>query len=185
MNESQHLYAFLCMLALLNETNDCDGQLEILNAQFYLVHVCDTVFLRICNLWLSTSKYIHQGTYSSPWLTNVKNILNIKHWLFVWANQNTINLELLKRVLSIRLNDQFKQTWFSEVFASSKCSNYRIFKTELKLEDYLLTLSTSLTCSFTKHRCRHRRPIEIGCRQNVERNSRKCTKCDSNEIGDE
>lgn len=125
------------------------------------------------------------GTYSSPWLVNVKSILNNAGFSYMWQSQQ-VNTNTLKNLLKDRLQDQFRQTWAAEVFASPKCLNYRIFKHELKLESYLLQLPNNLRHVFTKFRCRnHKLPIEIGAYQNVERRFRLCTKCNSGKLGDE
>lgn len=127
------------------------------------------------------------GTYSSPWLVNIKNILNNTGLSYMWLNQN-INgdIESLKQELRTRLHDQYRQSWSAEVFASGKCLNYRIFKTELKFEMYLLQLPPPLCHIVTKFRCRnHKLPIEIGCHNNIDRNLRLCNRCDLGEIGDE
>ncbi len=127
------------------------------------------------------------GVYSSPWLTNIRNILNEAGLSYMWQSQIcTDSIQNLKYQLKTRLQDQFLQTWSSEISNSSKCINYRMFKHELKLEEYLLKLSTPLCRSLSKFRCRnHRLPIEIGAHFNVARNLRVCTRCMSNDIGDE
>ena len=52
----------------------------------------------------------------------------------------------------------------SEINISSKCINYRMFKTSLHLEDYLLKLSYHQRYTMAKFRCRnHNLPIESGC----------------------
>ena len=62
--------------------------------------------------------------------------------------------------------------------------DYRMFKTSLHLEDYLLTLSYHQRCTMARYRCRnHNLPIESGCRTNIPRNLRVCELC--NDLGDE
>ena len=82
------------------------------------------------------------------------------------------------------IREQFLQKWSSEINISSKCINYRMFKTSLHLEDYLLTLSYYQRCTMARFRCRnHNLPIEAGCRTNIPRNLRICELC--NDLGDE
>ena len=81
---------------------------------------------------------------------------------------------------------QFKQNWLSDIFDSNKCINYRIFKTELHCEKYLLSLPTKLYSSLLKFRVsNHKLPIERGRHLNIDRNMRKCNLCDMNVICDE
>ena len=61
---------------------------------------------------------------------------------------------------------------------SSKCLNYIIFKSYLKLEQYLTNLRYSQRVWMTRFRCRnHKLPIEAGCRHGVSRENRIYTHC--------
>lgn len=127
------------------------------------------------------------GVYSSPWLLNVKNILNECGLSYIWLSQNiNEDIESFKNEIKVNLHDQYQQTWSSAVFQSPKCLNYRIFKPDLKFETYLTDLPQSLSRFVTKFRCRnHTLPIEAGCHKNTARHQRLCTKCESGELGDE
>ena len=127
------------------------------------------------------------GIYSSPWITNVRDILNDSGFSYMWLYQtSTTTNDSFRAQLKVRLQDQFQQTWSSEVFNSSKCINYRMFKSKLQFEEYLLKLPRSLCRSFTRFRCRnHKLPIELGAHLNIVRDMRVCSKCNSNAIGDE
>lgn len=105
---------------------------------------------------------------------------------YIWENQTICSYNWLKSIVKEILQNQFVQDWRSIVDNSPKCINYRIFKTNLNLEKYLLILPTDLRITFTKLRtCNHRFPIETGRWHNIEKHLRKCTMCDSNSIGDE
>ena len=84
------------------------------------------------------------------------------------------------------LESQFIQEWHSSVENSSKCTNYRIFKTAFGFEDYLTKLPKDLRNAFVKFRTtNHRLPIETGRWRNIDRSLRFCTLCNKNCIGDE
>ena len=88
----------------------------------------------------------------------------------------------------MRSKDQFSQNWASELFDSSKCLNYRMFKINFEYENYLgiLEYNISHRIVFTKFRCRNSKlPIETGSHNNVPRELRICLKCNSNTIRDE
>ena len=60
------------------------------------------------------------------------------------------NIFCFKNEVQLRTKDQFRQNWASEVFDSSKCLNYRMFKTNFKYENYLSILEDSQRIVFTK-----------------------------------
>ena len=72
------------------------------------------------------------------------------------------------------------------MFQSPKGLNYRIFKNDFCLEHYLNDLSFKDAVKLCKFRtCNINLPIEKGRWLNIPRNERKCTLCNSDEIGDE
>ena len=87
----------------------------------------------------------------------------------------------------LTLTDQFKQNWQSTVQSSPKALNYRMYKDELKLENYdlnVLSKKDAITlCRFCI--CNHHLPIESGRSVNIPRNERICYHCNNQEIGDE
>ena len=63
---------------------------------------------------------------------------------------------------------------------------YRIYKIELKLENYLLCLPKNLAIALCKFRCLNSNlPVEKGRFYGIERANRLCTLCNRQEIGDE
>ena len=67
---------------------------------------------------------------------------------YMWISQNPQNSEWLANTVLQKSQDQYKQLWSASVHESSKCVNYRIFKTEHKFENYLLYLPFKLRKSF-------------------------------------
>ena len=123
--------------------------------------------------------------FHSNWLKFVKNILDNNGFSFVWIFQKVNSNTGFKHTLLQRLNDQFRQNWSSDINTSSACSNYRIFKTVHKLENYLIELPPSLMHHYCKFRTGNTRlPIVQGRYNNIEREDRICTLCNSG-IGDE
>ena len=66
-------------------------------------------------------------------------ILNSCGLSYVWIYQDFRNINWLKTFINDTLKKQYVQEWSSTVESSSKCLNYRIFKTNFILEGYLLT----------------------------------------------
>ena len=129
-------------------------------------------------------KMYKNDTFCSPWVTTVKNILEGCGFAGAWEHQRLpFSTNHFKVILQQRIRDQFLQKWSAEINISSKCINYKMFKTSLHLEDYLITLSYHQRCTMAKLRCRnHYLPIESGCRTDIPRNLRVCELC--NDLGD-
>jgi hypothetical protein len=67
------------------------------------------------------------------------------------ANANFQKHRVAKKSIKQTLLDQFLQDWNSSVHSSPKASNYRIFKTEFKFEEYfnILDEQNSFLLCFT------------------------------------
>ena len=59
---------------------------------------------------------------------------------------------LLLNKMEKSLQDQYLQLWHSNIFNSSKCTNYRIYKTDHKYEHYLDVLPIFNAQKFNKFR---------------------------------
>ena len=100
--------------------------------------------------------------------------------------QNCISDKWLKLVVKNNLVDQFKQTWTSMIEHSSKGDNYKLFKHDLKFEDYLDVLDDKDKFLLVKFRTsNHRLPIEVGRWRNIKRENRICNVCIGRNLGDE
>jgi len=96
------------------------------------------------------------------------------------------NLLWLKKMFSLKLSDLFINNWYSTINMSSKCKNYRIYKTSFGFEEYLRNTPTTFLKYMIKFRTRNNRlPVEVGCWTNINYEDRKCKLCDSNCVGDE
>ena len=74
----------------------------------------------------------------------------------------------------------------NELLMSSKCSLYRNFKVELKLEKYLCVLPNPLKFALIKFKTsNHKLPIETGRYDNTERKDIILILCSVKDIGDE
>ena len=77
-----------------------------------------------------------------------------------WLNQTEVPLNVAKSVKS-KLIEMYSISWKESVFDSPKCLNYRIFKQDLKLENYFNILPDVLAKSFCHFRSlNHKMPIE-------------------------
>ena len=124
--------------------------------------------------------------YKLPWLNCVKTILEDCGSPGIWESQVIpCSKECFKQQIKQRLLDQSRQKWTAEIQQSSKCLNYRIFISNLKIESYLTTLTYNNRRLLARFRCRtHNLPVETGCHRGIPREQRECNWCVS-ELGDE
>ena len=109
--------------------------------------------------------------FTSNRIRFVKSNLNALGSSELYTTQNIpYSSNCFKNRVQLRTKDQFRQNWASEIFDSSKCFNYRMFKTNFECENYLTILEDSQRIVFTKFRCRnHKLPIETGSHNNIPR----------------
>jgi hypothetical protein len=96
---------------------------------------------------------------------------------------SNVNTKWLKTSIERKIKDIDTQNWLSDVNANSVCTNYKIFKCELGIDNYF-QLNEYLRISLTHFRCRnHKLPIS----QNRYNDNipNVCTLCNANEVGDE
>lgn len=122
------------------------------------------------------------------YLSYIKQLLDKCGISYVWNVQNIedLNTTWLKSYVKQTLYDQFTQEWENDVFTSSKSSCYRIYKENFGFEGYLDVLTDKERNIFCKFRTtNHRFIIETGRWNDIERQDRICTHCNSQRIGDE
>ena len=91
-----------------------------------------------------------------------------------------------KRQINQTSRDHQCQNWLETVTNSSHCRTYKLLKTELKLEHYLLGLDKRHSVPICRFRAgNHKLPITIGRYRNIERQERLCELCLNQSIGDE
>lgn len=77
------------------------------------------------------------------------------------------------------------QSWFSAIDNSPKCINYRLFKSEFKLQKNCKKCKTNCITLCRYRTTNHKLPIETGRWNDVDRSDRICTLCNSISIADE
>jgi hypothetical protein len=128
------------------------------------------------------------GTYSSPWIVYIQNTFNDLGLSYFWEEQDVqgVSLSSFKALILQRLTDQFIQEWSADVYNSSSCYNYRIYKTTWGMEKYLTCVTENLRIPFTRFRLLNNKlPVTKLRYEGVPRSERLCTLCNSNKIGDE
>ena len=122
------------------------------------------------------------------WSKFLHDIFNECGLSYIWEYQYThgFNNDWLKAKVKQILNDQFQQSFLSEINNSSKAVSYRLFKENCYFEEYLDLLSEKERNLLCKIRTtNHRLIIETGRWYNIEKHDRVCTLCNEGLLGDE
>ena len=131
-------------------------------------------------------KLENDSTLRSSWLNYISNIFNECGLSYIWSYQNFYNYDWLKHTIRTSLQDQFIQTWSSNINNSPKTVNYCIYKESFAFENYINKLDDKDVFTLCRFRTvNHKLPIESGRWKNIPRENRTCNLCNSNEIGDE
>ncbi len=116
------------------------------------------------------------------WINFVKNTLFNLGLGYVWDNPN-VSPKWLIAIVKLRLIDAFKQKWYSDIYANDTCINYRIFKSDLSIEEYLIKLPFKQRQLLCKFRCRNFNvPFGIFSDHIIPTT---CPLCDKSDIPDE
>ena len=97
-------------------------------------------------------QYNSNGVYTSPWLSEIKNILDNTGHSFIWLSQILSENFSIVHAVKKSLQDQYVQEWNTIINNSSKCVLYRTFKRNFVFENYLTTLSSYNRKLFCKRR---------------------------------
>ena len=102
-----------------------------------------------------------EGSYDSPWLMCIKQILCNSGNPIFWHEQQLLSPKsFMKNVIASQLENQFIQEWESETYRNRKCVAYRIFKDEIRFEPYLTKLDFVDRRALCKFRTgNHRLPV--------------------------
>ena len=89
-------------------------------------------------------KMFSSGSYKYPWLDYVKTSLDKIGLSFILETRNLRQFSEVKfkKLIKQKLQDLYKQEWQEKVYAHERCVNYRIFKNDFCLENYLTKCST-------------------------------------------
>lgn len=137
------------------------------------VHIYYMITLRLFNL----------NVYSCKWLCRVKCILDNCGLSYMWDNQQYIDNKQCKLLVHQQIEDQALQKWHADMASSTMCKTYKLFKTELVFENYILNLHTKERIALTRFRCANSKlPVY---NQIYMYDSNKCTLCNTNLLGDE
>ena len=140
--------------------------------------------LSVTMLNILTSLYAN-NVYISPWLNNVKCILDECGMSDVFYHPHMYEYHWLVSTVFQRLSDQFIQKWQADQTASHKGTFYLTLKPLFGPETYIY-LPEKLSIPLIKFRTsNHFLPVETGRWSNISYDNRKCTLCNFQCIGNE
>ncbi len=147
---------------------------------------CDNIIIRtIYNIQFEDSN----GINNINWLSSVKSLLCDIGMYEVWLDQgHTINKQYFLRMVRERLSDNFIQSVESLIQESTKCLLYKHLVDTWVVQPYLCEqrIPEYYRKAITKIRLSsHKLSVESGRFNNIERENRVCTMCNSHELEDE
>ena len=121
-----------------------------------------------------------------PWQSKIREILYNCGLYAIWDFNTPVNTLWLSKTVKQKLSDLYLSEWRQTVYNSSKCYLYRIYKIDIKFEEYLIKLNPNLRRNLCKLRTvNHKLPIETDRYKNIPRNERHCSLCREPVICDE
>ena len=130
-------------------------------------------------------KLYDKGDFESRWIKHIKHILDRCGMSNIWTVDVPLNIDWVKLSLNLRLADMYKQNWNDEVNRNRLCINYRIFKSVVGFEKYLVQLDVKDRITLSRFRCgNHKLPIANG-RYLPEQELQICSLCSLQDQGDE
>ena len=128
----------------------------------------------------------NSGFYEHEWVKYIQAILQDTGRSDVWLTQTVRNANTFKNSILRTLLDHNFQKWNTALENSSKGKNYRLFKCDIRLKNYLFEFPKKIFFPIIRFRTtNHKLPVEIGRWSNVPLDERTCTKCSRNCLGDE
>ena len=127
--------------------------------------------------------------YTSPWIANVKRVLEMCGFPIIWIRQSEIDRAVKAKILYLiqsSLDDQFIQEFHFSIQNSPSCILYKFIKTDFGLEPYLNSLSDVYRTTLCKLRLSNNKlEVTKGRYNGTPRINRLCRSCNSSKIGDE
>ena len=75
------------------------------------------------------------STFKSAWFQFIEGIFQYAGLGNIWLSQGDgFSTQWILNALKLRLCDMFQQEWKSSVWSNRICTNYRMFKNDLKIE---------------------------------------------------
>ena len=128
-------------------------------------------------------------TYGNKnWAFEIKSLLENIGLAHIWWNQNeVIPNDYDLKIISDRIYDIFKQSWYSNINNSNRLASYSTYKEDFEFETYLNSINvTRFRIALTHFRISaHNLAIEKGRHENIAKENRLCKYCNMKVIESE
>jgi hypothetical protein len=150
--------------------------------------------IRMADDRLTKKVYLHRRqeydqnlSESSNWCHATHEILASLGLTEYWYDVSRFpNVEKWKKLISTRMSEREEKLWLQEIYSKRKLRTYRIIKTKLKLEPYLLNGNNQTrSVVFSLRSGTNRLRIETGRWKNEKEAERICKNCENGEIENE
>lgn len=143
---------------------------------------------KICiALYHKMKELFDSNEHKSNWMSYIYDTLEELELTHLWnENPENIRPHILKHEFDKKLNLYYTNKWHRELENSHVYESYEIFKTTLEMEKYLLNIDPKYAIPLCRFRTlNHKLPIVTGRFNETRKIDRLCTKCNSEDIGDE
>ena len=127
--------------------------------------------------------------FRSGWIDTLDKELSVLGLNHIWRfSGDNYTPAYIKSAVKLRVSDISLQNWATEVFSHDECFNYRMYKSVLCMEDYLVVLPYYDRKNIAKFRCRSNYlPVNVPkySYEDVNDDDTKCPLCHKREVGDE
>ena len=113
------------------------------------------------------------------WASHIRCLLERYGFSFVWISQGVGDVDVFMEIFKTKLQEHFKNTWFTDIGNTSKLAIYSTFEREFELERYLnFKIIKSNRQALSRLRCSsHMLQIEVGRHKNMLMADRLCVFC--------
>ena len=123
---------------------------------------------------------------TTNWVTKVKRMLFSYGYGCVWLTQSVGDETQFLSSFRLRIEDNFRQEWYTDILENKKLETYKTFKSLLEPEIYLTIDSFFLRRELSKFRIsNHNLMIDEGRQKGIPRELRICKSCDLGCVEDE
>ena len=145
----------------------------------------DTSFVIRVYLMLNENADINCSYNGKKWASQIKQILQVHDFDYVWHLQAEIKIPFDS--IKLRILDNYKQSWYANINNSTRLQSYTVFKHNFEIEKYLNALSDKkYKIALTRFRTSlHSLLIETGRYDGTPREQSICKSCNMKQIESE
>ena len=144
---------------------------------------------KLCHIMYKVLRSMHYNentNFNSPWIEKLEQIFNGIGMTNVWENEGDgFSAGYIKHAVKHKIDDTKQQEWHENMYSKKQCVFYRMFKEDLKIENYFDKLDKKDRISLVKFRCRNNNLPVVKSTYTKNEEDRYCHLCNERETGDE